>query len=188
MPETEAASSSMPDHIEQTIESIKRLEAEHYVSASPQQRAVGHITALIGRPLFVALLALAIVGWIAINLADIAQGRVPIDAPPFQWLQGAMTLISLFLVVFILGAQRHENELDEHQKLLTLELAILNEKKTAKVIRLLEEFRRDNPQIRNRVDKEAEVLAQPADPRLVLEAIKDNRSNSETTRLHNDKT
>jgi hypothetical protein len=41
------------------------------------------------------------------------------------------------------------------------------------VIELLEESRRDNPLIHNRVDQEADVMAKPADPKTVLEAIKE---------------
>jgi hypothetical protein len=41
------------------------------------------------------------------------------------------------------------------------------------VIELLEEFRRDNPLIRNRIDQEAADMAQPADPQRVLDAIKE---------------
>jgi uncharacterized membrane protein len=57
-----------------------------------------------------------------------------------------------------------------------LELTILSEQKTAKVIQLLEEFRRDNPLIHDRVDQEADVMAQPADPQSVLDAIKETRA------------
>jgi len=49
----------------------------------------------------------------------------------------------------------------------------LGEQKTAKVIELLEEFRRDNPLIRNRVDQQAEDMTHPADPQRVLDAIKE---------------
>jgi len=72
-----------------------------------------------------------------------------------------MTLVSLFMVVFILGAQRHEDELSGHREMLTLELAILGEQKTAKVIQLLEELRRDSPQIHNRIDQEAADMPSP---------------------------
>jgi hypothetical protein len=41
---------------------------------------------------------------------------------------------------------------------------------------LLEESRRDNPLIRNRVDQEAEAMAQPADPQSVLDAIKETHA------------
>lgn len=173
-----AAPPTLPDHVEETISSIKRLHAEHHGGASPQQRAVSRITAVISRPRFVAVLALVIVGWIAMNSLTVGLGHAAIDPPPFQWLQGTMTLVSLFLVVFILGAQKHEDELDEHRELLILELAILGEQKTAKVIQLLEEFRRDSPQIHDRIDEEAEVMAQPANPQSVLDAIKETGGNA----------
>ena len=48
-----------------------------------------------------------------------------------------------FVVVAALGQRR---------ELLILELAILSEQKTAKVIQLLEEVRRDNPLIHDRVE------------------------------------
>lgn len=47
--------------------------------------------------------------------------------------------------------------------------------KSAKIIALLEELRRDNPMIGNRHDAEAEALSTPADPNSVLEAIKVSR-------------
>jgi uncharacterized membrane protein len=75
------------------------------------------------------------------------------------------------MVVLILATQRREDQLAQRRELLILELAILAEQKTAKVIQLLEESRRDNPLIRNRVDPEAEAMAQPADPKSVLDAI-----------------
>jgi uncharacterized membrane protein len=62
--------------------------------------------------------------------------------------------------------------LASHHEQLTLELAILSEQKSAKIIALLEELRQDHPEIRNRVDKEAAAMSAPADPHSVLEAIK----------------
>ena len=81
--------------------------------------------------------------------------------------------MSLYMVVLILATQRREDQLAQRRELLILELAILSEQKTAKVIQLLEESRRDNPLIRNRLDPEAETMAQPADPQSVLDAIKE---------------
>ena len=63
----------------------------------------------------------------------------------------------------ILATQRREYQLAQLREQLTLELAILSEQETAKVIQLLKESRRDNPLIRDRVDQEAEAIAQPAD-------------------------
>ena len=79
------------------------------------------------------------------------------------------------MTVLILTTQRREDEMAGHREQLTLELAILSEQKSAKIIALLEELRRDNPMIRDRHDAEAEALSTPADPNSVLEAIKESR-------------
>jgi hypothetical protein len=47
----------------------------------------------------------------------------------------------------------------------------LGEQKTAKVIELFEEFRRDSPLVQNRVDQQADAMARPADPQQMLDAI-----------------
>lgn len=62
---------------------------------------------------------------------------------------------------------------------LILELALLNEQKTAKVISLLEEFRRDIPIVDDRVDDQAEAMAEPADPEQVLAAIKETHAEAD---------
>lgn len=83
------------------------------------------------------------------------------------------------MVVLILATQQREYQLAQLREQLTLELAILSEQKTAKVVQLLEESRRDNPLIRNRVDQEAEAMAQPADPQSLLDAIKETHADVE---------
>ncbi len=55
-------------------------------------------------------------------------------------------------------------------------LAISSEQKTAKVVALLEELRRGGPAVRDWVDKQADVVARPADPQSVIDAIKETRS------------
>jgi len=176
MTEAETPPHTLPDHVEDTVRSIERLYAEHRINASPQQRAVARMTAFASRPAVVFVLAALAVGWVGANALALALDASPLDAAPFPWLQGAATLVSLFLVVLVLGAQRHEDEVNERREMLTLELAILNEQKSAKIIRMLEEFRRDHPQMLDRVDQEADVMAQPANPRQVLDAIKETQN------------
>ena len=81
----------------------------------------------------------------------------------------------------ILTAQRRDDELAELREQLTLELALLSEQKTAKMIELLEEFRRDTPLVENRKDDQADAMAQPADPQSVVEALR--QTAAETARL-----
>jgi uncharacterized membrane protein len=169
----------LPAHIEATIQSIARLHAEHHQNATPLQRAVDRITALVGRPRFLGVLTVIVASWISVNLLAGELGYRPIDPPPFPGLTGAVSLASLYVVGLILATQRRENQLAQLREQLNLELAILSEQKTAKVIQLLEESRRDNPLLRNRVDQEAEAMAQPADPQSVLEAIKETHAEAE---------
>lgn len=163
-------------HIEETIRAVAQIRAEHDEKATLPQRAVDRMTAVLGRPRFIGALTAMVIGWIAVNLIAAALGYRPVDPPPFAWLEGAVSLVSLYMVVLILATQRNEEELAQHRELLNLELAILTEQKTAKVIELLEEVRRDNPLIHNRVDREAQAMARPADPQSVLEAIKETNT------------
>ena len=107
------------------------------------------------------------------ELAAIAHGQA-VDPPPFPWLVSAMNLLSLFIVALVLVAQKHEDELNARRDILTLELAILSERKIAKVIELLEELRRDSPHVADRVDPQADQMAQPADAQSVLAAAREN--------------
>src|ERR1700730_5705260 len=172
MDDTNVSLPLLPAHIEETIRSIARLHAEHHQNATPLQRIVDRTTAVLGRPRFIGVLTAIAAAWISLNLLAAALGYRPIDPPPFSGLGSAVSLVSLYLVVVILATQRRENQLAQPREQLTLELAILSEQKTAKVIQLLEEARRDNPLIR-RVDQEADAMAQPADPKSVLDAIRE---------------
>jgi len=156
------------------VQAIARLHAAHRARATPLQRIVDRATARAGRPSFVALLTVLVVAWIALNYAMVAIGRTPLDEPPFFWLQGVVALTALYMTVLILTTQRREDELTAHREQLTLELAILSDQKSAKIIALLEELRRDHPHIHDRDDAEAEALATPADPDAVLEAIQNS--------------
>ena len=162
---------TFPVHIEATISSIARLRAEHRDNATPLQRAFDRIAKLLVRPQFIGAISLLIVGWVGLNLLAAALGRHVADSPPFPWLGEAVSLASFYMVVLILVSQEREDVLAHHREMLILELAILSEQKIAKVIQLLEESRRDNPTIRNRLDPEAETMGQAADTQSVLNAI-----------------
>jgi uncharacterized membrane protein len=159
-----------PDHVDKAVRSVTQLHSDHHGRTTSTQRAVNRVAALMGRPWFIALVGLIVVAWVAANLIAARLG-VAIDPPPFAWLEVAATLFSLLLVVLLLVAQKHEDELNAHRDTLTLELAILSEHKIAKVIQLLEELRRDSPQVQDRDDPQAQQMAEPADAGSVLAAV-----------------
>ncbi|WP_202618054.1 DUF1003 domain-containing protein [Aureimonas leprariae] len=71
----------------------------------------------------------------------------------------------------ILTTQRHQDKLAEKRSQLTLQISLLNERKIAKVIALLEEQRRDSPMLPSRIDVEAAEMARSSDPIETLERL-----------------
>jgi uncharacterized membrane protein len=164
----------LPAHIEDTIRAIAKLHADHREEAGCLQQLVERLTAWIGRPQFIAALTVVIGLWIVGNVGILISGKAPWDEPPFAWLQVALGLLALYVTILILTTQRREDELASYREQLTLELATLSERKSAKIIALLEEMRRDSPALKNRIDEEAAAMAVAADPQAVLDAIKDS--------------
>ncbi len=162
----------VPPHVEQTVAAIAELHAAHYREAGALQKIVSAATATVARPRTLGFITLAILGWLVLNLALTAAGRGAPDPFPFPLLSAIVSTLALYLAAMILIAQRHDDELATRRDQLTLELAILSDQKSAKIIALLEEFRRNDPNQGDDRDEVAEALAEPADPQAVLEAIK----------------
>ena len=177
LPKTEGP--ILPAHIEDTLQAIARLHIDHRRGATGLQETVERLTRYFSRPRAAGLLAAMVATWIVANLFLKVTGRVPLDPPPFSYLQGAATIAALFMAVFILITQRREDQLSELREQLTLELAMLSEQKAAKIIELLEELRRDLPNVRDRADLEADVLSRPADPEAVYEALKETQQEAQ---------
>jgi len=172
MTDSPSSGPSVPDHIDEAVRSVTQLHSDHHGRARAPQRVVNRITAFIATPFFIAIVGFGVVGWIGANLVARAFGLQAVDAPAFLWLQATVNLFSLIIVMLVLVAQKHEDELNAHRDTLTLELAILSEHKIAKVIQLLEELRRDSPHVQDRVDRQADQMAQPADAGSVLAATR----------------
>ncbi len=171
----ENVSRAVPTHVEDTVQAVARFHTAHEADASAFQRFIEGVTRRAGKPVFIAVMTTLVVSWIALNLGLMALGRRPLDEPPFFWLQGAVTLTALYMTVLILTTQRREDKLAGLRDQLTLELSILSEQKSAKIIELLEELRRDDPNISDRHDEHADALSEPADPNAVLDALKDTQ-------------
>ena len=163
---------TLPTHIEQVVETIAELHREHHRRATPSQKAVAQLTGLVGRPRFVGAVTVVFGLWVGLNGLLKLAGYAPPDPPPYSYIQAITGIAGVYITLLILITQRRENELSEARDKLTLELAISNEQKSAKIISLLEEMRRDLPGLPDRDDPEAELLSQPADPQAVMEALR----------------
>ncbi len=162
----------VPPYVEETVAKIAELHAAHYRAAGALQKLAASATAGVAQPRTLAVITAAAVVWIALNVALRTAGWRAPDPYPFPFLSMAMSTAALYLTAMILIAQRHDDELANRRDQLTLEIAILSERKTAKIIALLEEFRRNDPNQSDERDRVAEALAKPSDPQAVLAAIK----------------
>lgn len=162
--------SDLAAHEKDAIDALADLHSEHYSGATGPQRLIDAITDRLGRPWGVIALGLVIVLWTALTVA-LTKGGV--EQPSFAWLELTATLAALIVSVLILVTQRRADQLDERRAQLTLELAMLADQKSAKIIALLEEIRRDSPHLANRPDAESEDMATPADPKAVLAALEE---------------
>ena len=167
---------ALPPHVEEAVQSIALLHNAHHRNASRLEKLVDFASAQVSRPACLVILASATLLWVAANLVLPAFGVAPFDPPPFAWANDILTLLALVVAVMIVTTQRRAGRLGERREQMTLELTLLTEQKTAKIIALIEEMRRDSPQLHNRIDQEARDMSAPADPNLVLGAIEETAS------------
>ncbi|MFN0182984.1 MAG: DUF1003 domain-containing protein [Aquabacterium sp.] len=142
---------------------------EHKRSAS--QRHAENIGGFVGRPAFLVVILVFTSAWIVANLALPAFGLAPFDATPFHMLQGVVALAALLTTTVVLIKQNRVAKLGEQRAHLELKVTLLIEQKTAKLIDLLEELRRDLPNVKNRQDLGATVMQQAMSPEGVLAAL-----------------
>jgi uncharacterized membrane protein len=157
-------------HERAAIDALDELHSEHYRRATTAQRVIDTITDRLGRPWAVTILCAVVVLWSGLTLWTTKGG---IEHPAFAWLELAATLAALIVAVLILVTQRRADQLDERRAQLTLDLAMLADSRSAKIIELLEEIRRDSPHLADRLDPESKDMATPADPKVVLEALEE---------------
>ncbi len=164
----------MPPHIAETVQAITDLHSDHHRSATGAERFVDRVTGWIGRPAFLIALLLVVVAWIAGNVLAERAGVTPLDSPPFDLTDLVLTFTALLIAVLILTSQRRADRLAHLRQQMTLEAALMTEQRARKIVDLLEELRRDSPQVRDRHDPEAAQMATKANPRAVLDVIEES--------------
>lgn len=157
--------------IGQNISAVHDFYSREELKRSAPQRQAERIGAFVGRPAFLLAILLFVAVWIVVNLALLVAGRAPFDEPPFIWLQGVLGLAALLTTTVVLIKQDRVDKLSEQRAHLDLKVTLLIEQKTAKLIDLMEELRRDLPNVRDRSDAAALALQQAMSPAEVLAAM-----------------
>jgi uncharacterized membrane protein len=149
--------SGVPDHVHENIQAISELRAQEERSLPSGQRAVEAMTTWIGRPRVLYALAPTLLAWMGYNLFARALGGPKFDPPLFHAAGDRWHL-----------RRADDDDDSDHSKSpggyaqrnahLDLQVNILAEQRTAKIVALLEELRRDLPNVRNRVGPVADAL------------------------------
>ena len=166
---------AVPDHISQNIDSIRAFYRREEQKISDSQRLLETVGGFMGEPYYLASVLAFVALWILANALPELLGRQPLDPPPFFWLQGVVSLGALLTATVVLITQNREAKLEERRSELELQVNLLTEQKTTKLIRLLEELRRDLPMIKDRHDPEATALQESTDLKGVLATLEERR-------------
>jgi uncharacterized membrane protein len=169
---TASTPGSLSDQITQNVEGVLSLQRREWEMTSPSQRRVERLSRLIGRPAYLAGILCFAAIWIVINLNSFGSFK-PFDPPPFPLLEGLLTLVALITTTVVLIAQNRQTKVENQHTHLDLQVNLLTEQKVTKLIRLIEELRRDLPMVRDRHDSHAAVLQEGADTSQVLTAIEE---------------
>jgi len=173
LPPSDNNSPPLPSHVEDGVNAIAAMHAAHNAEASAADKGVDRAIRVVGRPAFLVAAAIFIVAWIGANWVIRLLGKAPFDGFPYSLLNLLLSCAAITIAVLILASQRRADRLANLRDQTTLELALLTAEKTSKIIGLLEELRRDSPDVENRVDVEAIEMAGKRDHETMLNVIQD---------------
>jgi uncharacterized membrane protein len=173
-----------PDLHNQNIEAILEFYTREDGKISRSQRILERVSGFIGQPVFLGIILLVVALWMLANDALRQFGGIEFDPAPYFWLQGIVGLGALLTATVVLIKQNRLAQLEEQRAHLDLKVTLLTEQKAAKIIDMLEELRRDLPNVRNRHDPEAAALQRSINPDQVLAAL-DERGKPEAEAADN---
>ncbi|MDP9002269.1 MAG: DUF1003 domain-containing protein [Myxococcota bacterium] len=152
---------------------VLALRARQEEQVDRHQRLIERVTYSLGRPptIYVTLLIVAV--WISFNVLAPKLLLPAVDPPPFSRMQGVIGLTALLMTTMVLTTQNRQARHAEQRAHLDLEVNILSEQKIAKLIALIEELRRDMPNVHNRRDSVAEEMTRALDPQTVISALEE---------------
>ena len=175
VPSSGTPAESVPEQISQNIDSILAFYRREERKISDSQRLLETIGGFMGRPAYLTSVLILIALWLLGNALAKLLGFQALDPPPFFWLQGSVSLVAMLTATVVLITQKREAKLEEQRLELELQVNLLTEQKTTKLIRLIEELRRDLPMVEDRLDAEATALQKTTDVEEVLAALEKRR-------------
>jgi uncharacterized membrane protein len=167
------AAEAAQSHAEEAIEAIADLEREAQEAISKPQRWIENVTQRLGRPATFYAVVVFVVLWIGVNVVLLETTGKAFDPPPFAYLEGIVSLSGLLVAILILTTANRVSQIETQREKLHLQVNLLNERRTGKLIRMLDELRRDLPEAPTHNDPEVAQLSEPTNPQAVTRAIEE---------------
>jgi uncharacterized membrane protein len=162
-----------PPGLDENIDSVLEVRRREQDRLTAGQRYIERISGIIGQPLYLVGLFIFAALWIACNVLAPRFGWEAVDPSPFALLDGILSLAALVSTTVIVIAQNRQTRIEQQHAHISLQVNLLTEQKVAKIIGLLEELRRDMPEVKDRFDPQAATFAAKTDALQVLSAIEE---------------
>jgi len=164
---------AIPPPVRQNITTIAELLRSFEERASGHQRAIEAIIRRVGRPKTLYGLVALVAAWMIYNVVARWMTWPLFDPPPFNLLCTILSVFSAAVTTMVLTAQLRLRGDSERRAHLELQVSLLAEQEATKVIQMLEELRRDLPNVRDRHDEMAEAFQEAIDPKSVISTLEE---------------
>jgi uncharacterized membrane protein len=162
--------------VDEAVKAIAEIHADTLRSVPRSQLGIERLTNAIGRPWFACALVAFVALWVIVDLLA-GRFRHPFDPQTFPWLELIVSTMSLMMATLILITENRQGRLADQREQVTLQMALVIDRKAAKIIELLENMRKDDPALPDREDAEAERMAEATNLRSAVDRLE-----RETTR------
>jgi uncharacterized membrane protein len=156
--------------VDEAVKAIAEIHADTLRQVPRAQLGIEWLINAIGRPWFAYALVTFVALWM---IVDLAAGRFHrrFDPQSFPWLELIVSMMSLMIAALILITENRQGRLADQREQVTLQMALVIDRKAAKIIELLESLRKDDPALPDRKDSQAERMAEATDLRSAVERL-----------------
>ncbi len=163
----------LPQQVINNIETVIGFQANQEQRDPLHEQLLHKISAILGTSQFLYAQLIFFAIWISWSHLT-GDAALPFGFPKYDLQDQVLDTAALLIATGVLVRQSRQEQLAEQRSHLMLQINLLTEQKTAKLIGLLEELRTDLPNLRDRRDWEAEIMQQSTDPQVVLNILQEN--------------
>jgi uncharacterized membrane protein len=156
---------------ETNVEKVVQLEAEQEKHVAPANRLSEAIARFAGTNAFVLVQLVCVGLWIIINTGAIVD---PFDPYPFVLLGMLLALEAVLLTSFVLIRQNRMGQIADRRAHLDLQINLLAEKESTKVLQLLQRMSREMGIEQLVTDRETKELSRDTEIEDVARDLKEN--------------